>query len=335
MAKKHTNKGRKYNDWKPIVAESKDIILASFNKGVPLTVRAVFYRLVSTEVLKNTVGVYVALGTHLRDARKAGLIPWEAIVDNTRHDIGAFSDFYLTEAMLEEMKEELMERCEDGNLDTVIEAYFDEAEYTLELPYKSNWAGMPVIPEIWIEKDAIAGPIEAMTKQLPVRIRVHRGYSSWSYFQKCAVEMKQILSRHERIHVLYIGDLDPTGVNMDVKHLEKLEFFGLSNKVDFERIALTDEQFEKYNLPETMGKTGDTRNNGYTKKHKAECDALLAMAPEAFEDLVRTSVKKYYHIKKSTEVSEENERIAGISESNRFEAINILKEKLTNENTTH
>src|SRR5437870_4256316 len=51
----------------------------------PMTLRQVFYQLVSRQVIENVVNRYKALGDALVAARRQGYIPWEWIEDRTRH----------------------------------------------------------------------------------------------------------------------------------------------------------------------------------------------------------------------------------------------------------
>src|SRR5438093_11886946 len=50
----------------------------------PMTVRQVYYQLVSGQVIKNTKSQYKAVSNALVDARKEGRIPWEWIEDRIR-----------------------------------------------------------------------------------------------------------------------------------------------------------------------------------------------------------------------------------------------------------
>ncbi|MGC1931603.1 MAG: hypothetical protein WA667_21740 [Candidatus Nitrosopolaris sp.] len=52
----------------------------------------------------------------------------------------------------------------------------------------------------------------------------------------------------KEIHILYFGDFDPSGDDMD-NHLDSaLCYFGLGD-IDLQRIAVTEEQIKEFNLP--------------------------------------------------------------------------------------
>ena len=67
-------------------------------------------------------------------------------------------------------------------------------------------------------------------------------------------------------------------------------------EIDFERIAVAEEQIEQFNLPpmpkskETIDKVNhDTRKNGFIRKYGklyiVELDALLAIVPDEFKSI--------------------------------------------------
>ena len=86
------------------------------------------------------------------------------------------------------------------------------------------------------------------------------------------------------------------------RHLGKaLSYFGLDDIVDFERVAITQEQIQQFDLPptpedsETLEKLDrDSRTNKFIDKYgklfAVELDALLAIVPYEFRDLVQKSV---------------------------------------------
>jgi hypothetical protein len=108
----------------------------------------------------------------------------------------------------------------------------------------------------------------------------------------------------KEIHILYFGDFDPSGDDMD-DHLDNVfRYFGLED-IDFQRIAVTEEQIEQFNLPsmpkskETIDKVNhDTRTNGFIRKYGklyvVELDALLAIVPDQFKSIVQTSVDQFF-----------------------------------------
>jgi hypothetical protein len=63
-------------------------------KGIRPSLRTLFYRLVGLEVLGNTQNTYKRLSEDLVEARKSGLIRWDAIADNVRYVVGDYEIGY-------------------------------------------------------------------------------------------------------------------------------------------------------------------------------------------------------------------------------------------------
>jgi hypothetical protein len=61
----------------------------------------------------------------------------------------------------------------------------------------------------------------------------------------------------KRIHILYFGDFDPSGEDMDRHLVDALSYFFDLDRylVDFERIAVTEDQIDEYDLPPILTHT--------------------------------------------------------------------------------
>ena len=65
--------------------ETANRIIAEYQRqGFDLTLRQLYYQFVSRDVIPNTQRSYKNLGSIVNDARLAGLIDWDTIVDRTR-----------------------------------------------------------------------------------------------------------------------------------------------------------------------------------------------------------------------------------------------------------
>ena len=63
-----------------LLAEGAKILTAAH----PMTVRQVYYQLVSRQVIKNSRGGYQAVSAALVAARREGTVPWEWVEDRLR-----------------------------------------------------------------------------------------------------------------------------------------------------------------------------------------------------------------------------------------------------------
>src|SRR5579864_7879084 len=67
-----------------IVKKANEIIAEYAAQGFDLTLRQLYYQFVSRDLIPNTQKDYKNLGSIINDARLAGMIDWETIVDRTR-----------------------------------------------------------------------------------------------------------------------------------------------------------------------------------------------------------------------------------------------------------
>ena len=132
-------------------------------------------------------------------------------------------------------------------------------------------------------------------------------------------ELKETLSTedHEKAVIFYVGDLDPSGTDMDRHLVNVLAFFDMADKVEFRRLALLPQQVTEYNLPpkpedtETLAKVKrDPRSKKYDLEYIVEVDAFLGLAPEAFKALIRTAISGLHDETISEEVRENNSELS-------------------------
>jgi len=148
-----------------------------------------------------------------------------------------------------------------------------------------------------------------------------------------------VLERHEKTVILYCGDLDPSGVDIEKHANEALKVFGLDDRVEFKRLAITPEQVEQYGLPprprdaETLAKLKrDPRSKRYTYDYVVELDALIAYAPDEFKRLLNDAVEKYhdkevyrYYRERAQQIAEHSEAIV---EEYKQRALRMIKDSL-------
>ena len=210
----------------------------------PMTVRQVYYQLVSRQVIQNSRAAYQGVSNALVDARREGLIPWDWIEDRNRRPRSVpmwdnLSDF----------------------ADTCRRSY-----------RRDIWATQPVHVETWLEKDALSGIFEEALAPFGVTLNVGRGYDGWSSIQRAA---QRFNSKTVPVAVLYFGDFDPSGVDMVRSLIERLA--ALDANPEVVKCALTREDIAQYNLPPDFAKKTDTRAAGFIAKHgdiSVELDAL-------------------------------------------------------------
>jgi hypothetical protein len=128
--------------------------------------------------------------------------------------------------------------------------------------YRSDiWTSAQTYCEVWCEFRSIAGVIAADCEELAVSLYPAGGFSSITLAYQAAEYITQETRFGEKpAVVLYIGDYDPAGVLIDVSLERELrEHLGAGIHLDFERIAITEGQIERYDLPRKPRKKTEKR----------------------------------------------------------------------------
>lgn len=267
-------------------------------QGVKPTLRTLFYNLYSKGLIPNTKTAYQSLSKQLVKARKEGRYAWDFLEDKTRVVYGSLEDIRFDDNVVETTKERLVDKLEDLDIESMINEFFD---YLRPYMWVGYWADQKVVVEIWIEKEALASTMQTWTMSKYLPIRVNRGYSSWTFIYNNVQALKQTLDKHEKVIVLYLGDLDPSGVDIQRFLTESIEYLGIDpSKVELERLGVTSAQVEKYKLPpkpedaETLEKLArDPRMKTYSEQYVVELDALIAYVPSEFRRELLETIEKF------------------------------------------
>ena len=247
------------------------IIAAYEEQGYALTLRQLYYQLVARDMIPNKPSEYAKLSALVTDARRAGLIDWNAIEDRTRYLRGWQA--YANPA----------------------EAIRDAAKgYCIDL-----WEGQDCYIEVWVEKDALIDIVGQACSKYRVPYFSCRGFMSDSEVYKAGRRMREIYDSGKDIVFLHLGDHDPSGVDMSRDILRRVELFGdMSNKIDFQRIALNLDQIEEFNPPPNPAKETDTRAKAYIAKFGSTSWELDALEPSILTRLIQGTVEKYIDMDK-------------------------------------
>lgn len=237
--------------------------------GIRLTLRQLYYQLVSKNALRNHQREYKRLGELLSNARLAGRIDWEVIEDRVRSAERAGQ----------------WQRIED-----VVEAALRQ----FRLP---RWDGQPNYIEVWCEKDALSSVFAPIVHELHVVSMVNRGYSSTTAMYDAAKRIKATANGRPT-KIIYIGDFDPSGEDMVRDIAERFRTFGLDpagndnrgHNVEIIKLALTQQQIEQYKLPPNPAKLSDSRAAGFIEKHGENSYEVDALPPEVLQKLIREAI---------------------------------------------
>jgi hypothetical protein len=247
--------GRRKRRKKSEIATIKKALFDILEADHPQTVRQVFYQMIVRGLVGKTEQEYDGTVCRLLgDMREDDVIPFDWVADNTRWKRRPVTYTGLSHAV-----------------------------WNLGQTYRRNlWDDAEDYVEVWIEKDALAGVLVTETDPLDVPLMVAKGYTSKSYAYGAAEDIADEIDRLKRIFIYHLGDSDPSGEDAarDVeaklrRYTQKLR--GENIEIHFRRVAVLDEQIERWDLPLRPNKSGDSRTKKFRRQAgSVELDAIPA-----------------------------------------------------------
>jgi hypothetical protein len=239
-------------------------ILAEYGEYGPMTLRQIFYRLVGEYGYAKTENAYESLGNHVVKARRAGLIPWDAIRDDGSTVAGA--------------------QGWEGR-----RSFWRSVRKAGDDFERDHQEGQAQRIELWCEAAGMVPMLTQMTAQWHVPIYSSGGFTSVTLTHEVAMRVEQ---REVPTVFLHVGDYDPSGESIFTSMTEDIEAF-LSDPAQFEpvRVALTAAQVAQYDLPTAPPKKGDSRTRNW-----AGGDATTqaeALPPPLLRDIVVGQIEFY------------------------------------------
>jgi hypothetical protein len=250
----------------------------------PMTLRQLYYRLVSAGALANSQKEYKRLGNVMTRAREGGEVPLEWIVDHVRATLKPSSWTGLA----------------------------DFAETVRDGYRKDFWASLDHHVEVFVEKDAVAGTVQPVTEEFDIRLHVCRGYSSISFAGEVADLWRKV---SKPIFAYYLGDFDPSGFDLERDLREKLERYSgktiltqtgdlmdaglgyhfrrglLGSNVLWERLAVREDDFYEHELVRLPVKRSDMRARAFVEEYGEDCAEVDAIPPTELRQRVREAIE--------------------------------------------
>lgn len=246
--------------------ELVNAILEEYRKqGFRLSLRQLYYQLVARDYIPNNTRSYKNLGALVSNARQAGLIDWSMI--------------------------------EDRNRETSIPGHWENPGQIVSAAaaqFRINkWDRQPWHIEVMVEKDALSGVLAPVCSRLDIGITANKGYSSSSTMYEIGKRLKYRAGYgRKQICVLYLGDHDPSGIDMTRDVEERLKLYsGLEGEeLEVVRLALNWDQIEQWRPPENPAKETDARFGAYVRRFGGSSWELDAIEPRQLADLVEEAV---------------------------------------------
>ncbi len=250
-------------------------IYNALKADAPMTVRQVFYRLVSEGVIDKTEGEYKSTVVRLlTQMRLEDEVPFAWIADNTR---------WMRKPRTWSSMESMLKR-------------------TTESYRRSVWDNQNVYVEVWTEKDAIAGILSEETEAWDVPLMVVRGFSSITFLHSAA---ESIAAQGKPAHLYYFGDYDPSGLVIPQKVEQRIREFAPLTDIHFVRVAVNREQIAEMKLPTRPTKRTDSRAKNFIGE-SVEVDAI---PPRTLRQMVSECITQHvdqqaYAVLRAAEESE-------------------------------
>jgi hypothetical protein len=290
---------KKFGAEKLILLKHIDTILKEFDRqDIKVTLRQLYYQLVTKELIPNKKSEYSRLSELLTDARYCGLVDWEAIEDRIR-----------VPKMHSEFKD--------------VPDLIESAKYSYRL---DRWKGQENYVELWTEKDALSSILHPIANKWHIHFCVNRGYSSATAMYDASKRVAEAIDDGKKVIILYLGDHDPSGEDMVRDIRQRLIEFGGSGgydgndeplladedeELDFfhvTKIALTDEQVKMYRPPPNPAKMTDPRADAYVRQHGATSWEVDALRPDVMIKLVEQSILDLVDLEKMMQIQDKEKK---------------------------
>jgi hypothetical protein len=158
------------------------------------------------------------------------------------------------------------------------------------------WEDQPVYLLISLEKDALSRLVSRVGNMYSVRTFPTRGYPSFTYVQTMANYMQTRLNGKPTI-VLYFGDFDPSGVDIERDLEARLGRYGATD-YKVKRIALTADQIKQHQLPPMPVKRSDARAEGFLAEYGDQSVELDALDPNLLQKTVEKAIRENINIRR-------------------------------------
>lgn len=250
-----------------LIRQITSVIESYQSRHIALTLRQLYYQLVSQKirVMPNDAKTYKKLGDMVTDLREAGIVDWDAIEDRHR-DLETpvrFADV-------------------PSALDSLADQYRADRQ-----------RDQPNYLECWIEKAALASLAYDITSRYSIPLLVSRGYNSATAIWEAS---RRFLASTRPVKILYMGDHDPSGLDMVRDISARLHLYAPDADVEVIRVALLESQVQEHSLPPNPIKDKDARKGWYRDNYGDDTWELDALDAAIFQSLLEHAIHDFFDI---------------------------------------
>lgn len=231
--------------------------------GYDLSLRQLYYQLVARNIVPNTEKSYKNIGKLVSDARLAGLVDWSMIRDRgriTRHNPHW------------DLPDSIIRAC--------------ASQFALDM-----WANQENYVEVMVEKQALEGVLIPVCQEWDVPFSANKGYTSSSAIREASKRYLAKQREGKSLHVIYLGDHDPSGIDMSRDIDDRFELFTRGSGVEVHRVALNMDQIKVLNPPPNPAKMTDSRASDYVARFGRKSWELDAIEPRKLAKLVEDAIR--------------------------------------------
>lgn len=238
------------------------------SRGYVLSLRQLYYQLVSRNAIRNREEEYSKLSRLVSAGRIQGLISWTAIVDRGR-SLKGLRTFPSPEDAIKSVAD----------------------TFRMDLWKDQEWR-----PEVWVEKEALVDVIGTVCNRHRVDFFACKGYTSQSAAWEAGQRLARYIQKGQRPIIFHLGDHDPSGLDMTRDNQERLsQFAGIPIMV--QRLALNLDQIDHFEPPPNPAKMSDSRSSGYVEymalNHRPPVSwELDALATDVIDGLIHDALEQ-------------------------------------------
>ena len=227
----------------------------------PVSIRHIFYRMVTQNLVEKSDRGYQQLQKMTVDMRRALALPYSWIEDSSRR----------------------------AYMNTGYAGVGNFAEVAASIYRRDYWEGTDTLVEVWCESRSLAGVLGQVCREYVVPLYPSGGFSSLSFLYQAAEHIQE--SERANAVILYVGDYDQAGVLID-RSIEKdlRGFLGdWPGELTFHRLAVNDDQIDSMGLPTRPPKASDTRSPEVTRAVEAEAipaPTMRGIVSAALQELI-------------------------------------------------
>jgi hypothetical protein len=205
------------------IDERYSAIVEIVEENQPTGIRFTYYTATARGIVPKTQAGYVMVQRAILDMRRKGILPWPWIVDTARWMRKPTTWNSLQEAL----------------------------EATATTYRRALWSQADTAVEVWCESESVAGVLYPVTEKWDVPLYPCKGQSSETFAYGAAQFYKR---DHRQLLILYVGDHDPHGYEIETNLHKKLVEFSGRTDIEFVRLACDAEEVTLLGLTGTPPK---------------------------------------------------------------------------------